>query len=388
MKKYNFDKPTDRKNTGSLKWDVSDNELPMWVADMDFEAAPAIKNAILKTAERGIFGYAIVPDEYFRSISDFWYERFNYRYSPDSMVFTTGIVPAISSMVRKLTTVAENVLIQPPVYNIFYNCILNNGRNVMENKLICENGEYRMDFSDLEEKLSNPQTTLMILCNPHNPVGKIWDKETLGRVGELCAKHGVTVISDEIHCLLVEPGKKYTPFASVNDVCEQISATCVAASKTFNIAGLQSSAVIAKNPKLRHKIWRGVNTDEVGEPNAFAMDANIAAFREGGEWLDELCEYLFENRRFAEEYIKENIPTVKAVSGEATYLLWVDISEYSSDSEKFARDLRRKTGLYVNDGKEYGSGGESFLRINLATQRANVKDGLQRLKCYIDSLNK
>lgn len=384
--KYNFDLPTNRKNTGSLKWDVEENELPMWVADMDFETAPAIKEAILKTAERGIFGYSVVPDEYFESIADFFERRYSYRPNPEWMVYTNGIVAAISSMVRKLTTVAENVVLQPPVYNIFYNCIRNNGRCVLENELIYENGEYRMDFSDLEEKLSNPQTTLMILCNPHNPVGKIWDKVTLSRVGELCKKHGVTVISDEIHFAFTKPGKKYIPFAAVSEVCAEVSATCVSASKAFNVAGLQSAAVIAKNPYLRHKIWRGVNTDEVGEPNVFAMDANIAAYRDCDAWLDALVEYMFENRAFAESYIRENIPKLKAVSADATYLLWVDISAYSDDSVRFCEDLRKKTGLFLNDGTEYGSGGECFVRINLATQRANVAEGMKRLREYVENL--
>jgi cystathionine beta-lyase len=384
--KYNFDLPTNRKNTGSLKWDVAENELPMWVADMDFETAPAIKEAILKTAERGIFGYSVVPDEYFESIADFFERRYSYRPNPEWMVYTNGIVAAISSMVRKLTTVAENVVLQPPVYNIFYNCIKNNGRCVLENELIYENGEYRMDFSDLEEKLSRPETTLMILCNPHNPVGKIWDKETLSRVGELCKKHGVTVISDEIHFAFTKPGKKYIPFAAASEVCREVSATCVSASKAFNVAGLQSAAVIAKNPYLRHKIWRGVNTDEVGEPNVFAMDANIAAYRDCDAWLDALVEYMFENRAFAESYIRENIPKLKAVSADATYLLWVDISAYSDDSVRFCEDLRKKTGLFLNDGTEYGSGGECFVRINLATQRANVAEGMKRLREYVENL--
>jgi cystathionine beta-lyase len=272
------------------------------------------------------------------------------------------------------------------VYNIFYNCIKNNGRCVLENELIYENGEYRMDFSDLEEKLSRPQTTLMILCNPHNPVGKIWDKETLSRVGELCKKHGVTVISDEIHFAFTKPGKKYIPFVAASEVCREVSATCVSASKAFNVAGLQSAAVIAKNPYLRHKIWRGVNTDEVGEPNVFAVDANIAAYRDGDAWLDALVEYIFENRAFAESYIRENIPKLKAVSADATYLLWVDISAYSDDSVRFCEDLRKKTGLFLNDGTEYGSGGECFVRINLATQRANVAEGMKRLREYVENL--
>jgi cystathionine beta-lyase len=384
--KYDFDKPTERRNTGSLKWDVNDGELPMWVADMDFETAPAVKEAVVKIAERGIYGYSIVPDEYFESIADFWQKRHGYRFNPKDMVYSSGIVAAISSMVRKLTTPAENVLIQSPVYNIFYNSILNNGRNVISNELIYEDGEYRMNFDDLEEKLKNPETTLMILCNPHNPIGKAWDRKTLARVGELCKAHGVTVISDEIHCSITKPGISYVPFASVSEVCRDISVSCVAASKTFNLAGLQSACVIAKNPQLRHKVWRGINTDEVGEPNVFAIEANIAAYRHGGEWLDSLNEYIFENREFASEYILNNIPELYPIKSDAGYLLWVDVSAYTDNSEEFAKDLRKKTGLYVSDGVEYGRGGERFIRINLATQRTNVIDGMERLKKYINNL--
>lgn len=384
--KYNFDAPKTRRGTPSLKWQVKENELPMWVADMDFETAPAVKKAILKTANHGIFGYSAIPDEFFSECAAFYNERFGAGFAADEMVYSSGIVAAISSMVRKLTTPGEKVLVQPPVYNVFYNCIFNNGREVLTSELIYENGEYRMDFADLEKKLSDKQTSLMILCNPHNPVGKIWDKDTLSRLAELCDAHGVTVISDEIHSPLTRPGTSYVPFSSVSDVARRISVSCVAASKAFNLAGLQASALYVSDPHLRHKVWRGINTDEVGEPNIFSMDANIAAYRDSRDWLDELRVYLFENRDFAEDYIKNNLPKLKAVKSDASYLLWLDISYYSNDSEAFANDLRDKTGLWVNDGKEYGPGGECFLRINLATQRALVADGLDRLKAYVDSL--
>ena len=250
----------------------------------------------------------------------------------------------------------------------------------MSSDLVYENGGYRIDFSDLEEKLSDGQTSLMILCNPHNPVGKIWTREELARIGALCKKYSVTVISDEIHCDMLEPGRSYTPFLSASEDCADISITCLSGSKTFNIAGLQSACIVAKNPALRHKIWRAVNTDEVGEPNAFAMPANIAAFNEGDEWCDALCEYLFENRRVAEEFIKKEIPELFAVHGEATYLLWVDISAVAEDSVLFSAQLREKTGLFVSDGAEYGEPGRKFIRVNLATQRERLLDGLSRLK--------
>ena len=378
---YDFDKLTDRSGTLSYKWDVKPEELPMWVADMDFEVAPPIKKAIVDRAEHGIFGYTMTPDELFDSISKYWKRRHGYAIPTEHMIYSNGVVAAISSIVRKLTTSAENVLIQAPVYNIFYNSILNNGRNVLSSDLVYDGSHYSIDFDDLEEKLSRPQTSLMILCNPHNPVGKIWTRDELAKIGDLCHKYGVIVLSDEIHCDITDPAiEGYTPFASVNDVCRRISVTAVAASKTFNIAGLQSACLFAEDPVLRHRVWRAVNTDEVGEPNAFSMVANIAAFTECDLWVDEMLRYVFENKRIACNFINANIKGMKASFSEATYLLWIDISGVAEDSVDFCDKLRGYTGLYLSDGAEYGESGRSFVRMNLATQRARVLDGLERLK--------
>lgn len=383
---YDFDKLTDRSGTLSYKWDVKDGELPMWVADMDFEVAPPIKRAIVERAEHGIFGYTAMPDELFESVSSYWGRRHGYAIPVSHMIYSNGVVAAISSIVRRLTEPAENVLIQAPVYNIFYNSILNNGRRVLSSDLLYDGAEYSVDFEDLESKLADPQTSLMILCNPHNPVGKIWTKDELARIGELCNKHGVTVLSDEIHCDITDPRDGYTPFASVNEVCRRISISTVAASKTFNIAGLQSACLFASDSVLRHKVWRGLNNDEVGEPNAFSMTANIAAFTECDEWVDGMLDYVFENKRIAADFINSEIPGMHATYSRATYLLWIDISGVADDSVDFCDKLRESTGLYLSDGAEYGECGRRFVRMNLATQRARVLDGLERLKrgaeCY------
>ncbi len=376
---YEFDAIIDRRGTNSIKWNVKDGELPMWVADMDFRAAPEILQALQARLDHGIFGYGDVTEDWYRAYQSWWQRRHGLTIEKDWLVFTTGVIPAISSSVRRLTAPGENVVIQTPVYNVFYNSILNNGRHVLENPLIYENGTYRMNLEDLERKLSDPQTTLMLLCNPHNPVGRIWERETLAAVGELCKKHHVRVLSDEIHCDITLPGKGYVPFAAASETCKALSVTAIAPTKCFNLAGLQTAAVCVPDPDLRHKIWRQLNTDEVGEPNAFAVCAAVAAFDKGEAWLDELCAYVAENRAFAAAYLAEHAPKLHVVPGEATYLTWVDISRVCPDSRAFADELRAKTGLFVTPGEIYGQTGRGFLRINLACPRSLVADGMQRL---------
>ena len=380
-----FDRPVDRRNTGSLKWDVQDGELPMWVADMDFQTAPAVREAIRARAEHGIFGYSIVPEEWYRAYISWWKNRHGFGMERDWLIFCTGVVPAISGMVRKLTTPAEKVLLMTPVYNIFFNSILNNGRQVLESRLVYDGTEYHIDFEDLERKLADPQTTLMLLCNPHNPIGKIWDRETLERIGVLCRKHHVVVVSDEIHCDLTAPGRDYVPFASVSEDCRDNSVTCIAPTKAFNIAGLQTAAVCVPNPVLRHKVWRGLNTDEVAEPNAFAVDAAIAAFTRGGEWLDALRAYLEDNKTLVKEFVKRELPGLHVVPSEATYLLWVNLGRGETSAEDVAEFIRRKTGLYLSAGNPFGGDGGRFLRLNAACPRTILEDGLSRLKEGIEA---
>ncbi len=378
---YDFDELVERRGTDSLKWDVAENELPMWVADMDFKAAPEIIEAIRKRTDHGVFGYANVTDEWYGAYIGWWKRRHGFSMEKDWLIFCTGVVPAISSIVRKLTTPNENVVIQTPVYNIFFNSIRNNGCRILESPLLYEGGNYRIDWDNLEQKLSDPQTTLMILCNPHNPIGKIWDKKTLAQIGELCLKHHVTVVSDEIHCDITKPGREYTPFAAASEICSQISITCIAPTKAFNLAGMQTAAVCVPNPVLRHKVWRGLNTDEVAEPNSFATTVAVAAFEKGEAWLDALRVYLEENRRLVTEYVKKHIDRISIVPGEATYLLWLDVSALGEGkSEEIAESIRSKTGLYLTAGEEYGASGKNFLRMNVACPRSRLEDGLKRLE--------
>ena len=379
--KYNFDKVVNRRNTASLKWDIlKENELPMWVADMDFEAAPEIVEALQLRLNGRVYGYNIIPDEWYSAYINWWKERHNFELQRDWLIFSTGVIPTISSVVRKLTTPNENVLIQTPVYNIFFNSIINNGCRVLQNKLVYENGSFSIDFEDLENKLSDPQTSLMLLCNPQNPTGRIWTREELAKIGALCKKYNVVVVSDEIHCDITDIGSEYVPFASVNDECKMNSITCIAPTKCFNIAGLHTSAVSVPNPFLRHKVNRALNTDEVAEPNTFAVTAAVAAFEKGGSWLDEMRSYVQQNKLLVNEFIKENIPSVKTVNQNATYLLWLDVSSLGISSELVAKKIREKSGLVVSEGTEYGSGGENFIRLNIACPRTVLLEGLARLK--------
>ena len=388
MGKYNFDVEINRRGTDSLKWDVKDNELPMWVADMDFQTAPEIRDALAKKLEHGIFGYSDLIPDWYEAYQNWWKRRHGLEIKKSWMIFSTGVIPSISSIVRKLTTPNEKVIIQTPVYNIFFNSIYNNGCRVWESPLKYENGQYSMDFEDLEEKMADPQASLMILCNPQNPAGNIWSAEELARVGELAKKYGVTVVSDEIHCDITAPGTEYVPFASVSDTCREVSITCIAPTKAFNIAGLQTSAVFSANPFLKHKVWRALNTDEVAEPNAFAQTATIAAFNQGEDWLNEMREYVFSNRKRAEEFIAAELSKVHPVKSNATYLMWLDISEYGKSSDEVASFIRKETGLYVTEGLEYGESGRYFLRMNVACTRATLEDGLKRLKEGFSRLDK
>ena len=379
-----FDKVVNRRGTGSLKWDVGKTELPMWVADMDFPTAPCITKAVLKKAESGVFGYQIIPDEWYSAIINWWKTRHNLTIDKDWLCFATGVVPALTSCVKRLTNIGDNVVVLTPVYDIFFHSIENTGRHTLESALAYDGIGYSIDFKDLEHKLSHPNSTLLILCNPHNPIGKVWSKKELAHIGELCAKYGVTVFSDEIHCDLTEPNTDYVPFASASTVCRDISVNAISASKAFSIAGLQSAAVFVANEHLRNNVVRGLNSDEVAEPNAFACEATIAAFGEGGVWLDELREYISQNRKIVCDFLSKNAPQVKIIAQNATYLMWIDCSSISDDAESLCDFIREKTGLYLNCGTKYRGNGKYFIRLNIACPKSILLDGLNRLKTGLE----
>ena len=377
---YDFTTVTDRQPTWSSKWDVAPGELPMSTADMDFVTAPEIQRALRRRLETGVYGYTDVPEAWYDACVRWWKTRHGFTLEKDWLIFSAGVVPTISSCVRKLSTPAEKVLLLTPVYNIFFNSIVNNGRFPLECPLRYMGDRYKIDWEALEAGLRDPQTRLMLLCNPHNPTGQIWSRETLARIGALCRECGVTVISDEIHCDLTDPGLAYVPFASVDETCASVCVMAMAPSKSFSIPGLQTSAVAVPDPLLRHQVWRALNTDEVAEPNAFAVDAAIAAWTEGEGWLDAARAQLAANKARVRAFVAEEIPAIRVLPSEATYLLWLDVSALTEDSALLAAHLRRETGLILSAGAVYRGDGARFLRMNTAYPPAQLEDGLARLK--------
>ena len=378
--KYDFKSVTDRHNTNCLKWDLFDDDLPMWVADMDFKVAPAIQKAIQNRASHQVYGYTVVPDDLFEAYIGWWARRYGLNMSREDMAYAMGVMPSISSMIRCLTDVGDEILIQSPVYHVFFYYIEDNNRKVLENELIYEDGKYRIDFDDLEEKLS--RVKMMILCNPQNPVGKIWSREDLDRIDELCRKHDVILISDEIHCDLTDPGVKYNPFNAGDNVIR-----CLSPSKSFNIAGFQSSIVHCTNPVLLEKIKTQMHVDNSDSCNVFATTAVIAAYNDSEDWFEELREVLYENKQMVKDYLANELPVVRLVECDATYLLWLDCCELNTQSKVLSEFLRQNQGLFLSAGSDFGECGDNFLRMNIACPPDLLKDGLERLKAGVIALN-
>lgn len=384
---YNFDKLAKRKNTDSFKWDLVKNTLPMWVADMDFETLPDIVETLKNRIDIRAYGYSLISDDWYSSIIN-WWKDYKLDIKKENMIFTNGVVAAISALVNRLSNIGDDVVVITPIYNIFFNSILNHGRHVLECKLDYDSYKYSLDFSKLEDLLKRPLTTLMILCNPQNPVGNIWTKEELIKISNLCKKYNVKVISDEIHCDITRPNMNYVPFASVSHDAKYNSITLVSPSKTFNMAGLNSACAIVYDEYLYNVVERALNSYEVAEPNFFAIDATIAAYTKGREWVNELRSYVFNNRDIAKEYISKNIKNIHLIDADATYLLWVDCSNITSNSKELQEFLIDKVSLFVSSGDVYHGNGDTFLRINVATSKANVLDGLNRLKEGIELYTK
>lgn len=379
---YDFDKLISRRGTNSYKWDSakSGDVLPMWVADMDFQTAPAIVDALRKRVDHGIFGYTLVPESYYEAVTDWFARRHGWKIHRDWIIYTSGVVPAVSAVIKALTSPGDKVLVQTPVYNCFFSSIRNNGCEVVSSPLLKTGDTYVMDFDDLEQKAADEKVKVMLLCNPHNPVGRVWSREELVRLGEICIRHGVTVISDEIHCELVFPGYHYTPFASISENFLQHSVTCISPSKAFNIAGLQIANIVCSDSERRMKIDRAININEVCDVNPFGVVATIAAYREGEEWLEQLILYLKANYDYLKAWFEQNLPQFPVTKLEGTYLVWVDCSVLGLTSDQIEEELLEKEDLWVNSGSMYGKAGDGFIRINIACPRSRMIEGLERLK--------
>lgn len=382
MSTFNFDTVINRRGTNSYKWDIVKEEdvIPLWVADMDFKAAPAILEALKKRVEHGVFGYTLVPDSYYEAIINWFARRHNWQIDRSWIIYTTGVVPAVSCAIKALTLPGEKVLIQTPDYNCFFSSIKNNGCEVAENELVRRGDSYEVDFEDFERQCADEKTTVFLLCNPHNPAGRVWTKEELERMNDICLTHGVRAISDEIHCELVMPGHRFTPFAAISDACRDNSVVLNSPTKAFNIAGLQIANIICADPAMRRRIDRAVNINEVCDVNPFGVVALQAAYNESEEWLDSLNHYIWGNYLALKEFIAKELPRLEVTRLEGTYLAWVDIKATGLTSDEAYGKLMKEGRVYVNSGTMYGRrAGEGYLRINLACPRATLLEGMKRM---------
>lgn len=380
--KYDFDEIISRRNSNSYKWDavMEEGVLPMWVADMDFRTAPAVVEVLRKRMDHGIFGYTKVPPVYYDAIINWFTRRHGWQIDRDWIIYTSGVVPALSAIIKALTVPGDRVLVQPPVYNCFFSSIRNNGCEIVANPLVYTNGTYRIDFDDLARKATDPKVKLLLLCNPHNPVGRVWTRAELMCIGEICLRNDVLVVADEIHCELVYSGHTYIPFASISDDFRKSSVTCTSPSKAFNLAGLQIANIFAADESVRVKIDKAINLNEVCDVNPFGVEALVAAYNDGEEWLEELKCYLSDNYLYMRTFFNKYLPQFPVVKLEGTYLVWVDCSVLNRSSKEIAEILLKAEKLRINEGSMYGEAGEGFIRINIACPRQILTDGLNRLK--------
>ena len=380
--KYDFDEIISRRNSNSYKWDavMEEGVLPMWVVDMDFRTAPAVVEVLRKRMDHGIFGYTKVPPVYYDAIINWFTRRHGWQIDRDWIIYTSGVVPALSAIIKALTVPGDRVLVQTPVYNCFFSSIRNNGCEIVANPLVYTNGTYRIDFDDLARKATDPKVKLLLLCNPHNPVGRVWTQAELMCIGEICLRNDVLVVADEIHCELVYSGHTYIPFASISDDFRNRSVTCTSPSKAFNLAGLQIANIFAADESVRVKIDKAINLNEVCDVNPFGVEALVAAYNDGEEWLEELKCYLSDNYLYMRTFFNKYLPQFPVVKLEGTYLVWVDCSVLNRSSKEIAEILLKAEKLWINEGSMYGEAGEGFIRINIACPRQILIDGLNRLK--------
>lgn len=381
---YDFSRPTERRGTDSYKWDSAPETdiIPLWVADMDFETFPAITEALQRRVAHGIFGYTRVPEAYYEAVYKWFGKHHGWHINREDIIYTSGVVPAVSAVIKALTLPGDQVIVQGPVYNCFFSSIRNNGCETVSNSLIYNKEElrYEIDFDDLERKLAHERARLMLICNPHNPGGRVWTRDELTRVAELCRKYGVRVVSDEIHCELTLYDNEYVPFGSLPDELSHGSITCCSPSKAFNTAGLQIANIVCRDTEVRNRIDRAININEVCDVNPFGVIALQAAYSdEGYEWLTQLRAYISSNYDLLRERFARELPKCKVMRMEGTYLAWIDCSELHISSDEIEEMLMHENKVWVNAGSMYGTEGAAFIRINMACTSELLNEGITRI---------
>lgn len=381
---YDFSRPTDRRGTDSYKWDSAPEAdiIPLWVADMDFETFPCITEALQRRVAHGIFGYTRVPEAYYEAVCNWFGKHHGWHINREDIIYTSGVVPAVSAVIKALTLPGDQVIVQGPVYNCFFSSIRNNGCETVSNSLIYNKEElrYEIDFDDLERKLAHERARLMLICNPHNPGGRVWTRDELTRMAELCHKYGVRVVSDEIHCELTLYDNEYVPFGSLPDELSHGSITCCSPSKAFNTAGLQIANIVCRDAEVRNRIDRAININEVCDVNPFGVIALQAAYSdEGYEWLTQLRAYISSNYDLLRERFARELPKCKVMRMEGTYLAWIDCSELHISSDEIEEMLMHENKVWVNAGSMYGTEGAAFIRINMACTSELLNEGITRI---------
>jgi cystathionine beta-lyase len=379
---FNFDEIIDRHNTHSVKWDLchTDDVIPMWVADMDFKAAPCILDVLKRRLEHGVFGYANVPEEFYDSIINWFKRRHNWTIDRNWIEYTTGVVPAISAVLRAVTKPGEKVVVLTPIYNCFFTCIKSNQCEAVEVPLTYnDNHAYTINYDAIDNALNDDDTHTLLFCNPHNPTGRVWTRDEMLKVNDLCLKHGVTVISDEIHCEIVMPGQNYTPFASISQDTQDNCITCGSPSKSFNIAGLQAAFIVTNNNDTKAKINQALIDNQVCSINPFGLEAFMAAYNHGESWIIQFNDYVAGNFNLMRDMMNKELPQFHFTPIEGSYLAWVDITPTGMTSAQVTQKILDKAKVLVNDGAMYGKSGEGFIRINFATQRSVVEEATRRI---------
>ena len=390
---YDFDTVIDRRNTNSAKWDTAEHAvgekdvLPLWVADMDFSCPPPVIEAVKKEAEYGIYGYTFVPDSCYDAIIGWMKKRHGWDIKKEWIVFTPGVVSGFHWVVRACTRPGDSVIVQPPVYYPFFKAVKFNGCQLVENQLKLKNGRYEIDFEDLEKKFDS-RTKVLLLCSPHNPVGRVWTREELTRLSDVCREHNVVICSDEIHSDLIYRGYRHTPTAMISDEAAQNTITCIAANKTFNIAGLKTGFAVIPNPTLRENFQKTMQNIGVGSCNSFGVTATEAAYAHGEEWLEQLLDYLQGNLDFLIKFIETRIPQIKVIKPEGCYIIWLDCRDLGMNDDELKNFMLKKAKVWLNDGTTFGNGGSGFHRLNLACPRSTLEEALKRIEQAVNSLEK